>query len=59
MTLVRSMRINLPTAYLAVVVIIVAIVTATMMHGTTASSIMNAIVDIVRTTTRMVGKVSL
>ena len=29
------------------------------MHGTTASSTMNAIADIVRTTTRMVGKVLL
>ena len=52
-------RINLPTASSAAVVITEAIVTATMMHGMTVSLTMNAIVDTVQTTTRMVGKVSL
>ena len=59
MTLVRSMRRNLLTASLVAALIIEVIVTATTMLGTTASSTMNAIVDIVRITTRMVGKVSL
>ena len=52
-------RINLPTASSAAVVITVAIVTVMMMHGMTVSLTMNAIADIVRTTMRMVGKVSL